>query len=95
MAVAIPNNLDHSVSFDYEGVEYFMSQPRWNECSLSYVTDLRWNGDAVLGMLVAGGVDMLENIPKCPLPSLWAYNANNYKEDTNLTSISDLSFVIR
>jgi hypothetical protein len=95
MAVQIPNNLQNAVTFDFGDTEFTLSAPRWNPRGLLYSVDLSWGVDeAVLGMAVAGGTDLLANIPYCPLPNLWAFNETNFAEDLSKEVIESLAFVV-
>jgi hypothetical protein len=95
MAVQLPNNLSNDVSFDFESKEYTLSSPRWNPRSLTYSVDLTWGEGGIFGIFIAGGIDLLANLPHVPLPNLWAYNEDNYVKDIDQDSIKSLAFVIR
>jgi hypothetical protein len=95
MATQLPKNVSNSITFDFESVEYTLSAPRWNPRSLCYSVDLKWGvEEGVLGMFIAGGIDLLANIPSCPLPNLWAFNESNFINDLEQSSLDSLAFVI-
>ncbi len=95
MTVRIPNNLEHSVTFDYGSEEFTISVPRWNPRAETYSVNITWADQGIYGIFIAGGVDMLTNFPHCPLPNLWAYNESDYIEDIDQETIKTLALVIR
>ena len=95
MTVRVPVSTENNVVFDYEGAEFTISAPRWNTRALAYVVDITWAGKGIYGVFMCGGVDIIANMPHCPLPNLWAYNESNYIADITPDTISSLALVIR
>lgn len=80
------------VTFEYEGSNLTLSTLRWNKVASCWMFDLHWTGGHLYGLVLATGVDLIQQHSEVPLPNLFALNVGIL--GGNIINLNELELIV-